>query len=84
MDSPYGDELPKKGFDPGEDTYEAPPSDGSSLKVDVDPKSQRLQLLEPFDVWNGKDLTDLTILIKVIFLNLLTYLKSHRLILIES
>ncbi|XP_069691076.1 aconitate hydratase, mitochondrial-like [Periplaneta americana] len=65
LDSPYGDELPSKGFDPGEDTYTAPPADGSSLKVDVDSKSQRLQLLEPFDVWDGKDLTDLTILIKV-------------------
>ncbi|PSN29626.1 Aconitate hydratase, partial [Blattella germanica] len=64
LDSPYGDELPTKGFDPGEDTYEAPPSDGAKLKVDVDPKSQRLQLLEPFDVWNGKDLEDLTVLIK--------------------
>jgi aconitate hydratase len=38
------------------------------LKVDVDPKSQRLQLLEPFDVWDGKDLIDLTILIKVVAL----------------
>ncbi|XP_055386033.1 probable aconitate hydratase, mitochondrial [Condylostylus longicornis] len=62
---PFGDELPSKGFDPGMDTYEAPPSDGSKLKVNVDPKSQRLQLLEPFDVWDGKDLTDMTILIKV-------------------
>lgn len=39
--------------------------DGSNVKVDVDPKSQRLQLLEPFDVWNGKDLVDMTVLIKV-------------------
>jgi len=65
LDSPYGDELPTKGFDPGEDTYEAPPGDGTRLKVDVDPSSQRLQLLEPFDVWDGKDLVDLTVLIKV-------------------
>ncbi|KAF4521175.1 hypothetical protein B566_EDAN010637 [Ephemera danica] len=64
LDSPYGDELPQKGFDPGEDTYQAPPADGSGLRVDVDPKSQRLQLLEPFDAWDGKDLTDLTVLIK--------------------
>lgn len=35
------------------------------MKVDVDPKSQRLQILEPFDKWDGKDLTDLTVLIKV-------------------
>ncbi|XP_067007325.1 aconitate hydratase, mitochondrial [Anabrus simplex] len=65
LDNPYGDELPSKGFDPGMDTYQAPPPDGSSVAVDVDPKSQRLQLLEPFDAWDGKDLTDMTILIKV-------------------
>jgi hypothetical protein len=65
LDSPYGDELPTKGFDPGEDTYEEPPADGGKLRVDVDPSSQRLQLLEPFDVWDGKDLIDLTVLIKV-------------------
>jgi aconitate hydratase len=66
LDSPYGDELPQRGFDPGEDTFQAPPADGKSLKVDVDPKSQRLQLLEPFNTWDGKDLLDLTVLIKVI------------------
>lgn len=65
LECPFGDELPQKGFDPGMDTYEAPPADGSKVKVDVDPKSQRLQLLEPFDVWDGKDLNDMTVLIKV-------------------
>lgn len=25
LDSPFGDELPSKGFDPGMDTYDAPP-----------------------------------------------------------
>ncbi|XP_018580347.1 probable aconitate hydratase, mitochondrial [Anoplophora glabripennis] len=65
LSPPFGDELPSKGFDPGQDTYEAPVKDGSKLSVNVDPKSQRLQLLEPFDKWDGKDLEDLTILIKV-------------------
>ncbi|KAI4503690.1 hypothetical protein M0802_001093 [Mischocyttarus mexicanus] len=65
LDDPFGDELPSRGFDAGLDTYDAPPSDGSKVKVDVDAKSQRLQLLEPFDKWDGKDLTDLTVLIKV-------------------
>ncbi|KAK6169112.1 hypothetical protein SNE40_020226 [Patella caerulea] len=64
LESPYGDELPSKGFDPGQDTYQPPPSDGSSLKVHVSPDSQRLQLLSPFDKWDGKDLTDMVILIK--------------------
>ena len=65
FDSPYGDELPNKGFDPGEDTYQAPPSDGSKLSVQVDESSQRLQLLSPFNKWDGKDLLDMPILIKV-------------------
>lgn len=65
LKAPFGDELPSQGFDPGQDTYTAPKADGSGLRVDVDVKSQRLQLLEPFDKWTGKDLEDLTVLIKV-------------------
>ncbi|OWR48892.1 Aconitate hydratase, partial [Danaus plexippus plexippus] len=65
LSDPFADELPAKGFDPGQDTYEHPPADGSKVKVDVSPTSDRLQLLEPFDKWDGKDLSDLTILIKV-------------------
>jgi len=41
-----------------------PPPDGSNLAVDVDPESQRLQLLTPFDKWDGNDLVDMTVLIK--------------------
>lgn len=33
--------------------------------MDVDPNSKRLQLLEPFDKWDGNDLVDMTVLIKV-------------------
>lgn len=65
MKDPFAAELPSKGFDPGQDTYQAAPADGSGVRVDVDPASKRLQLLEPFDTWDGKDLTDLAVLIKV-------------------
>merc|ERR1712112_756004 len=65
LSDPYGDGLPADGFDPGEDTYQAPPVDGSSVVVDVSPSSDRLQLLSPFDKWIGTDLTDMRILIKV-------------------
>lgn len=65
FDSPYGDELPASGFDPGEDTFQPPPADGSSLKVNVDDKSQRLQLLSPFKKWDGGDIKDALVLIKV-------------------
>ncbi|UXI14706.1 hypothetical protein NH340_JMT00649 [Sarcoptes scabiei] len=62
---PSGDELPKAGFDPGQDTYQPPPKSSSGLNVQVDPKSDRLQLLSPFDKWDGKDLDDMVILIKI-------------------
>ncbi|XP_023364962.1 aconitate hydratase, mitochondrial [Otolemur garnettii] len=65
LEAPDADELPHAEFDPGQDTYQQPPKDGSGLRVDVSPTSQRLQLLEPFDKWDGKDLEDLQILIKV-------------------
>jgi len=65
LSDPFGDGLPVRGFDPGEDTYQAPPADGSAVVVDVAPTSDRLQLLTPFDKWIGSDLTDMRILIKV-------------------
>merc|ERR1712158_161745 len=65
LECPYGDELPNQGFDPGEDTYQHPPADGSGVTVDVDPASDRLQLLTPFSKWDGGDLKDLAVLIKV-------------------
>ncbi|XP_074647169.1 aconitate hydratase, mitochondrial-like [Tubulanus polymorphus] len=64
FESPFGDELPSRGFDPGEDTYQHPPESGDSVTVDVDPQSKRLQLLTPFDKWNGKDIDDMVVLIK--------------------
>merc|ERR1711879_528919 len=56
---------PALGFDAGEETYQHPPADGSGVAVDVNPTSERLQLLEPFDTWDGKDLEDMQVLIKV-------------------
>ena|ERR1700761_8023652 len=62
---PSGNELPPRGYDPGEDTFQPPPEDRSAVEVIVNPKSDRLQLLKPFEKWNGKDLKGLPILIKV-------------------
>jgi aconitate hydratase len=65
LESPYGDELPGKGWEAGENYYTHPPADGSANTVVVDPKSNRLQLLEPFKAWDGEDLMNAEILIKV-------------------
>ena len=61
---PVGEELPALGFDPGQATFVQPPVDGSGVVVAVSPTSDRLQLLEPFDPWDGKDFTNLPILLK--------------------
>ncbi|KAK9462581.1 aconitase family-domain-containing protein [Lipomyces oligophaga] len=62
--APSGAGLPVNGYDPGNDTYQAPPADRSAVQVDVAPTSDRLQILTPFKKWDGKDAFDLPILIK--------------------
>src|SRR5690554_2207671 len=64
LDPPSGDELPTKGFDVEDPGYQAPAEDGSQVEVAVSETSDRLQLLEPFQAWEGTDLTDLRLLIK--------------------
>ncbi|GIL55400.1 hypothetical protein Vafri_10960 [Volvox africanus] len=68
LEAPFGDELPARGFDAGANVYQAPPeslNERSKLSVKVDPASQRLQLLSPFKPWNGDDIKDSVVLIKV-------------------
>jgi len=65
LDEPVGIELPVNGFDVKDPGYLAPPADGGTLDVKVNPDSERLQLLVPFDKWDGKDWTGLRLLIKV-------------------
>lgn len=69
LSPPYADTLPKGGFDAGADTYQAVERDAakrSEVKVDVDPKSERLELLTMFDKWDGKDIIDAPVLIKAL------------------
>jgi aconitate hydratase len=64
LDEPRGLELPAKGFAVEDAGYQAPAEDGSKVSVLVDPKSDRLQLLESFVAWEGVDLKGLKLLIK--------------------
>lgn len=57
-------EVPEDGFDPGHSAYIAPPEDGSSIVLAVDPTSERLQLLEPWPAWDGQDFLDMPVLMK--------------------
>jgi aconitate hydratase len=64
LDEPAGLELPTKGFAVEDAGYQAPATDGSKVEVKVAPDSERLQLLEPFQPWEGTDLKGLKLLIK--------------------
>lgn len=64
LDPPTGVELPPKGFDVEDAGYEAPATDGSGIDVNVDPNSDRLQLLTPFEPINTAQLTGMRLLIK--------------------
>ncbi len=66
LDEPTGWELPPKGFAVEDSGYLEPVEDGSSIEVIVDEKSERLQLLEPFKPWDGKNITNARLLIKAL------------------
>ncbi len=65
LSEPVGLELPPKGFAVEDNGYQAPAEDGSAVSIDVNPSSERLQLLEGFSGWQGGDLVGLKLLIKV-------------------
>jgi aconitate hydratase len=64
LNPPVGEVLPDKGYDPGSNTFTPPPADRSNITVEVSPTSDRLQLLEPFSPWDGKDYVELPVLMK--------------------
>jgi len=64
LDEPTGIELPPKGFDVKDPGYLAPSEDGNAIDIKVAGDSERLQLLEPFEPWDGKNLTGVKLLIK--------------------
>ncbi len=56
--------LPEKGL---VETFEhfIPPEDGNkTVNIVINPDSERLELLKPFEKWDGNDFTDLPILVK--------------------
>ncbi len=64
LDPPVGEVLPSKGYDKGENTFTAPPADGSGVEIEVSPDSERLMLLPPFAPWDGTDYLALPVLMK--------------------
>ncbi len=57
-------EVPSQNFARGRDFYVAPPEDGRSVELSIDPNSTRLAALEPWPPWHGRDFVDLPVLLK--------------------
>jgi aconitate hydratase len=57
-------DLPARAFVRDAAGYLAPAEDGSKVKITVDPASTRLQLLDPFAPWDGKDFFEMPLLLK--------------------
>ena len=64
LEEPQGIELPPKGFDVEDAGYQEPAEDGSNVEVVVAEDSDRLQILTPFDGWEGDNITGMKLLLK--------------------
>ena len=62
--SPEGLKLPENGFEVKDLGYNEPPENSSKIEIKVNPKSDRLQLLEPFAAWDGENILNMRLLIK--------------------
>ena len=63
---PHGEDLPSSGFIRGREEFypELEPKPKPEVEISVSPESDRLELLEPFKPWNGKEL-ETTVILKV-------------------
>lgn len=61
---PAGFDLPPGGFGSADNGFQKRSKDKSTVSVKIAPASDRLQILEPFPAWDGKDYKDLPLLIK--------------------
>ena len=58
-------EIPEDGFSQTRGIYIAPPENGGNIEVEINPASGRLQLIQPFARWDGKDMIGLKLMVKV-------------------
>ena len=64
LDPPFGDELPRKNFEKDKKGFLAPTKNGFKTKIAMPENNDRLQFMEPFKPWDGKDFIDVPLLLK--------------------
>ena len=61
---PDGIDLPKNGFSSDDLGYKKPNVNNENFKITINPNSDRLQLLTPFEPWDGENMVNMRLLIK--------------------
>src|SRR6187399_1620504 len=64
FDPPVGEELPPLGFDVKDAGFQAPSKEGNASPIAVDPKSDRIQLLDPFIPITRDQIQNMRVLLK--------------------
>ncbi len=64
LDPPTGEDLPRNGFSVNDLGYQEPAENGDKIQVIINPDSERLQFLSPFDAWDNNNITGMRLLIK--------------------
>ena len=64
LTEPMGIEMPPAGYEVKENGYHKPAKDGSRVEIKVKNDSERLQILKPFDPWDGREITNIRVIIK--------------------
>ena len=64
FEPPVGIDLPENGFSVDDLGYQSPAENGKGIEVVVKPDSERLQILSPFEAWDGNNITQMRLLIK--------------------
>ena len=64
LNAPEPPPFPEKGLSDYRGDFIPPPEEGGATAIKLAPASDRIELLNPFDRWDGKDLLDLPVLVK--------------------
>jgi aconitate hydratase len=66
LEPPEAPDLPSRGFVRDDAGFQPPAKEGEAVEVVVAPDSERLQLLQPFAPWDGKDIVGARVLVKAL------------------
>ena len=66
LNEPSGIDFPVQGFAVEDDGFQPPVEDGRDIEIIINPISERLQLLAPFEPWDENNITGMNLLIKTI------------------